>query len=139
MCELSTGNRRRPWAALPDVAEVKDGPGLAACVESSAGRSARAPEGRSALSIWNCALERNAGTRAGVGQTRRPPEVVELIPVVAVVVIGVVERVRSWASGRLPVRGDYGGVDGQAGVPGAPDPVTRCPQPPQGAVMAVMR
>ncbi|TMC11087.1 MAG: hypothetical protein E6J41_06990 [Chloroflexi bacterium] len=134
-------NRRRPLAGLLVMAGVNDEAAWSACVESSAGRSARAAERRSALSIWNCDLERQAGARADVKLTRRSLAVVELVPVVALELGGEAARVRSVASGRLPARA--GAVVARslaailAGVAGGTEAVTRCPQMRRGGRWAV--
>ena len=112
----AAGNRRGPLPGLLIVVGVVNEPAVAACVESSTGRSARAAERRSALSIRECALERTAGTRAGVRPTRRTLRGVELVPVVAGELGGEAARVRSGAFGRLPARTVAGAMRGLAAI-----------------------
>src|SRR5437588_11753907 len=82
-------NPRRSLDGSLVMAGVSDEAAMSACVESSAGRSARAAERRSAVSIWNCDLERQASARAGVKLTRRSLGGRELVPGAAGMVVGI--------------------------------------------------
>jgi hypothetical protein len=113
------------------MAGVRDRAVVSACVESSAGRSARAAERRSALSIWICDLEGHIGARADVKLTRRSLAAVELVPVVAVVVVSIAARVRGVRFGRLPARVGAGTAMSAAAfaadVRRGTDAVSQCP------------
>ena|SRR5437660_6006296 len=132
---------------------VSDRAAMPALVESSAGRSARAAERRSALSIWTCDLEGRAGSRVDAGQTRRSLLAGEPAPVGAGELHGEAALVRGGGFVRVPARLGAGrssaaisenveAIDlfwrrargtGRRGT----SPVTRCPQPPQGGHSAV--
>jgi hypothetical protein len=126
----AAGNRRGPLSGLVIVAGVVSEPAVAACVESSTGRSARAAERRSALSIRECALERTAVTRAGDRPTRRTLPGVELVPIAAGVPGRTDVRLQDREVDRLPA------TEGRAG---GTSPVTRCPHFPQGGRGAMVR